>query len=94
MSESRDTAETIALQALAWLAGQEDLLAVFMGATGADAQDLRAGTQDPAFQGAVLDFLLMDDDWVRAFSEDCALAPERLAAARAELPGGAQVHWT
>lgn len=94
MTESRDSAETIALQALAWLAVQEDLLSVFMGATGAGAQDLREGAQDPAFQGAVLDFLLMDDDWVRAFSADCALAPERVAAARAALPGGEQVHWT
>lgn len=94
MSQSRDLAETIALQALAWLAGQEDLLRVFMGATGATPGDLRARAGDPAFHGAVLDFLLMDDDWIRAFAADHALAPESIAQARAALPGGEQVHWT
>lgn len=94
MSDPRDLAETIALQALAWLAGQEDLLRVFMGSTGATPQDLRERAGDAAFHGAVLDFLLMDDDWVRAFAADCALAPESVAGARAALPGGEQVHWT
>ena len=40
----QDAAETVALQALAWLAANEDLMPTFMGSTGASAEDLR--TQD------------------------------------------------
>jgi hypothetical protein len=91
---SRDAAETVGLKALAWLAANEDLLPVFMGATGAAEDDLRAGAEDPAFLGAVLDFVLMDDAWVMAFCADSGLDTETPQRARAVLPGGAQVHWT
>jgi len=91
---SPDDAETVGLQALAWLLGQEELLPVFLGATGAAADDLRARAADPEFLGAVLDFLLMDDAWVMGFCGDSGLAFTRPAAARAALPGGGQMHWT
>lgn len=94
MSYTQDTAETLALQALAWLAGQEELLPVFLGATGASETDLRLRASDPVFLGAVLDFLMMDDQWVVAFCDHVALPYERLMLARAALPGGEQVNWT
>ena len=63
-------AETIALAALGWLAAQDDLWPVFLGATGADAAavrlSVRAGAADAEFLAAVLDFILMDDAWVMA----------------------------
>jgi len=89
-----ERAEMIALQALGWLAGNDDLMPVFLGATGASAQDLRAQAGDPAFLGSVLDFLMMDDAWVIAFCDASALAYEAPMQARQLLPGGAQVHWT
>lgn len=91
---SQDAAETVALKALAWLAGDDDLLPVFMGASGVTEGDLRAGAGDPAFLGAVLDFLLMDDAWVIRACDATGIAYADLAAARAALPGGAQMHWT
>lgn len=94
MSHARETAETIALQALAWLAGNDELLPVFLGATGASESDVRAGATDPQFLGAVLDFLLMDDAWIRAFCEEANLTPDAPMRARQALPGGEQVHWT
>ncbi|MCC5985722.1 MAG: DUF3572 family protein [Rhodobacteraceae bacterium] len=87
-------AETVALAALGWLAAQDDLWPVFLGATGADAAAVRAGAGDPEFLAAVLDFILMDDAWVIAAAAAQEVAPERLAQARAALPGGAAVHWT
>lgn len=90
----QDTAEAIALRALAWLAGQEDLLPVFLGASGASALDLRERAEDPDFLASVLDFLVMDDAWVLAFCSAEGLQPGVPMQARAALPGGAQTHWT
>jgi len=94
MSISQDSAETIGLQAVAWLAANDELLPVFLGATGAAEADFRAGVQDPTFQGSVLDFILMDDAWVVAFCDAVSIAYTEVAAARSALPGGGEVHWT
>ncbi|EPX85442.1 hypothetical protein Salmuc_02823 [Salipiger mucosus DSM 16094] len=84
----------IGLQAVAWLAGEDELLPVFLGATGASEAEFRTGLSDPGFQGAVLDFILMDDAWVRGFCESHDLGYEAPREARALLPGGGEVHWT
>ena len=44
-----DLAQTLAVQALAWMIGEDDLREVFMGASGASEHDLRAGVSDPVF---------------------------------------------
>lgn len=91
---SQDAAEAIALRCLAWLAGSDDLLKVFLGASGASLDDLRTRAQDPEFLASILDFVLMDDAWVIAFCAAEGLDNSVPMAARAALPGGAQVHWT
>lgn len=90
----QDSAETIALQALGWLAGNDELLPVFLGSTGAALSDLVAGAGDPVFLASVLDFLLMDDAWVVACCDAQGLPYPALMEARAAFPGGAQFHWT
>jgi hypothetical protein len=91
---SPEAAETLALEALAWLAGNDDLWPVFLGATGAAAGDLRDRAADPAFLAAVLDFLTMDDAWVIAFCDAAGRPYDAPLAARGALPGGALPHWT
>ncbi len=82
-----EAAETIALQALAWLAANDELWPVFLGASGSSAEDAQAGARDPAYLGSVLEFLTMDDNWVMAFCDDGG--PEiRYAAARPLCPSG------
>ncbi len=90
----QELAETLALEVLGWLARDEELLPVFMGATGASAADLRARAGEAEFLGSVLDFLLMDDAWIARFCEDAGHPYEAPMRARAALPGGGQVHWT
>jgi hypothetical protein len=90
----QENAETIALQALGWLVGNDELLPVFLGSTGASEADLRQAAGDPGFLGSVLDFLTMDDAWVIAFCDSAGLAYELPRAARMALPGGAEMHWT
>lgn len=94
MQFTADAAETLALQALAWLVAQDEMLPVFLGASGASEQDVRARASDPEFLGSVLDFLMMDDAWVVAFCDAKSVPYEHPMLARAALPGGAQVHWT
>ena len=90
---TEDQAAVVALGALAWLA-QNDLLDTFQSTTGADRETIRAAADDPAFLGAILDFALMNDDWVRGICDAQALPYERLLAARTALPGGDAPHWT
>jgi hypothetical protein len=90
----QESAEMIALQALGWLVGNEELLPVFLGATGASVNDLAASAKQPAFLGSVLDFLVMDDAWVVAFCDAANLPYQAPMEARAGLPGGEQMNWT
>lgn len=90
----RGAAETVGVQALGWLAGNDELLPVFLGSTGASLDDLRAGAGDPAFLGSVLDFVMMDDAWVVAFCDAAGITYTVPMQARAALPGGAVTHWT
>ncbi len=94
MHISAHAAETLALKALGWLVGQDELLPVFLGASGASESDLRARAQDVEFLASVLDFLLMDDTWVMQFCDASGVGYELPMQARAQLPGGAQINWT
>ncbi|MGB3690856.1 MAG: DUF3572 domain-containing protein [Jannaschia helgolandensis] len=89
----QDDAEVIALGALAWLA-QAELLDTFQSATGADRETIRGAAADPDFLGAVLDFVLLNDDWVQGVCTAQSLPFDRLLQARTALPGGQLPHWT
>lgn len=89
-----EQAETVALQALGWLAGQDELFPLFLGATGASAEQMAEAAGKPAFLGAVLDFLLQDDAWIVGFCDMAGLDYTLPMQARAALPGGALPHWT
>jgi hypothetical protein len=88
-----DRAEIVALHALGWMA-EADLLDAFQGATGADAAAIRSAAGDPAFLGAVLDFVMMRDDWVQSAATAQGLPAEAIPEARATLPGGDLPEWT
>ena len=91
---SPELAQTIALQALAWLVGNDDLCPVFLGATDSSVDDLRDQAMDPAFQASVLEFLTNDDAWVMAFCDTVELAYDQPLMARYAIPGAEAVHWT
>ena len=87
-------AEIRALSVLSWLAGNEELLPVFLGATGASESDLRTRAAESEFLGSVLDFLMMDDAWVMAYCDTESVTYDTPMRARQALPGGADVNWT
>ncbi|WP_417249944.1 DUF3572 domain-containing protein [Celeribacter sp.] len=88
------TAQTIALNVLTWLAGDDDLFAIFMGSSGMSAQELAQRAGEAEVLAAVLDFVTMDDAWVLRWAEETGGAPTAPMEARMALPGGAQVNWT
>lgn len=94
MSYSTEAAETLALQALAWLVGNEELLPVFLGSTGVGEDELRDRAGESDFLASVLDFLMMDDAWVVGFCDATNTPYEDPMKAQAVLSGKAQMHWT
>ena len=94
MGREQELAEVVALQALGWLAGNDDLFPAFLLASGAAPETLASRAADPAFLIAVLDFLMTEDAWLIAFCDQAALPYEAVDRARQMLPGGARVHWT
>ncbi|MCY4180644.1 MAG: DUF3572 domain-containing protein [Litoreibacter sp.] len=91
---SPEAAQTLAIQALSWILSTDDLAQVFMGASGASADDMRANAADPAFLASVMDFLLMDDAWVTGFCDQAGFDYMDPMRARQLLPGGDLPNWT
>ncbi|WP_424833163.1 DUF3572 domain-containing protein [Ruegeria sp.] len=94
MPISADSAETLALNVLNWLVGNDELLPVFQGATGVSVQDLRDRAGEAEFLTSVLDFLVLDDSWVIAFCDANSVPYELPGQARAVMAGETDMHWT
>jgi hypothetical protein len=77
----RDEAETIAVQALGFLAGRPDDLGRFLAVAGLGPANLRRAAADPAFLAGVFAYLLGDEKLLLAFAADVEMPPQRLAAA-------------
>lgn len=88
------SAHMVAIQALGWLAGDDELWDVFLGSSGANVDSIKASAQDPDFLGSVLDFLMMDDAWVIRACSQLSMPNEILMQARQALPGGIDRSWT
>jgi len=84
---SQDAAEALALQAVAWLAGDEGRLARLLALSGATPDDLRTRIQDPAFLAGVLDLILSDEPMLLDLAASLAIDPQTLVVARHALPG-------
>jgi len=78
---------TLALQALAWLASDEERLVRFLNLSGLTPRGLRATATQPESLGAVLDYLLAWEPLLLLCSEELGVAPEVIAHSRQKLPG-------
>jgi len=84
----KEQAETIALQALAFLVKDEDLLQQLLASSGLTLDDLRASYRNEDVLGGILDALLKEDGPLLAFCKESSLSPATLLEARQALPGG------
>ncbi len=87
-------AEALAARALAWMAGDADLIGGFLAASGAGPAELRASAADPDFLGFVLDHVLADETRLLSFASAEGVRPELVSRARTALPGGDLPNWT
>jgi hypothetical protein len=84
-SLTRDSAEDIAVQALAFLAAEPARLTRFLGLTGLAPQDIRAQVNRPQFLAAVLEHVLADESLLLSFTANASIAPRAVAPALALL---------
>ena len=78
---------TLGLQALAWLASDDERLVRFLNLSGLTPRGLRATATQPESLGAVLDYLLAWEPLLISFSEELGVTPEVIAHTRQRLPG-------
>lgn len=81
-------AESIAIAALGFIAGDEKLLPRFLSLTGIEAAQVRDAAREPGFMAGVLQFILAHEPTLLAFSQQSGIAPQDVARARAALPLG------
>ncbi len=77
-----DAAETIAVMALRYLAGEPELLSRFLALTGIGPDQLRAAANESGFLAGVLDFFLAHEPSLVGFAEASDIAPEEIERAR------------
>jgi hypothetical protein len=82
----REHAETIAINMIAFLMSDDDRSGGFFGTTGLSPDDIRAGIQQPAFLGGVMDYLLSREDLLVEFCTEQNIDPMQPMRVRPLLP--------
>jgi len=72
----REAAETLALQAAAFIFADESLMNGFVGLTGADPRDVKENLADPGYLAGVLEYLLSREEELVQFCEAQDINPE------------------
>jgi len=83
----RDAAESLAIQALSYLAGEPERLGRFLTLTGIGPDRIRAAAASPGFLAGVLDHVASEDAMVTAFAAEAGVEPGEIERARAVLTG-------
>jgi Protein of unknown function (DUF3572) len=78
---TRDAAETLAIQALAFIAEDPESLSRFLAASGLSVEQIRAAARQPDFLAGVLDHMLGDEKLLLAFAQSADLDPAIVARA-------------
>jgi hypothetical protein len=85
--------DAVAVAALGWIAGNEDMLSRFLALTGIEAGQIRLAAAEPGFLAGVLDFLLAHEPSLMAFCNETETDPELVTRAREELMGNPGNEW-
>jgi len=85
--DAKEVAETVAIQALSFLAAEPARLGRFLAETGLGPETLRGAADSPEFLVSVLDFILGDEKLVKEFAAANELKPSTVSAAREALGG-------
>ena len=80
-----DAAESLAIQALAFLAAEPERLSRFLAVTGIGPHEIRAAARESQFLVGVLDYLAGDEPLLIAFSAELQVDPADIVHARSVL---------
>ena len=84
----REAAESLAVQALNFLAEDPDRLGRFLALSGLDPGSIRSAAADPGFLAGVLSHLGGDEALLIAFADAAGVKPAEVDRARRLLTGG------
>lgn len=82
-----EDAETMAVQALGFLAADAERLGRFLALTGLGPENLRAAAASSGFLASVLAHVAQDERLLLAFASDAGISPERVGDAARRLGG-------
>ena len=85
---SNEGAEAIAIQGLAFVASDPELLPRFLALTGIEASAIRRAAAEPGFLAGVMHFILAHEPTLLQFAQESGLSPQAIAAAARALPSG------
>jgi hypothetical protein len=85
---AREAAESLAIQALAFLAGEPERLGRFLALSGLGPEQIRLAAAEPGFLAGVLDYLSSDESLLLACAEHLGVDPAEIGRARAAFSGG------
>ncbi len=75
----------LGVQALAFIAQDDDRLGLFIASTGIAPQSLRDAAREPDFLAGVLEHMLADENLLIAFAESAGIDPAEVARAHRTL---------
>jgi Protein of unknown function (DUF3572) len=82
---SPQTAEMLAVQALAFIAEDDGRLSGFIASTGIAVQSIRDAAREPKFLAGLLEHILADENLLIAFAASAGIDPAEVARARQAL---------
>ena len=86
----KPAAESIAIQALSFIAEEPERLGRFLALSGIGPESIRAAAAEPGFLAGVLDHLAGDEPLLIAFAEKLGVDPVVVERARNALAGRTQ----
>ena len=84
---TREAAETLAVQALGFIAEEPKSLSRFLDTSGLSADRIRTAAAEPGFLAGVLEYMLADENLLRAFADRAGIDPAEVARASHALGG-------
>ena len=84
---TREQAEGLAIQALAFIAGDSERLGRFLAVTGIGPAEIRTAAREPGFLVVVLDYIASDEQLIGALAGEAGFDPSDIERGRVVLGG-------
>ena len=86
-SVDREAAESLAVQALTYLADEPERLGRFLALSGLGPDEIRLAASEPGFLAGVLEYLSSDESLLLGFADHVRINPVEVGRAQAALSG-------